>query len=223
LAGFRSHEHRAKPAKAAGCYETPHVNRLALGWGFGFACLAVVTLAELAVLRHLHGQRGGSVPIEIRCATTADAESIQRIYAPFVLETAISFEDVPPSVDEIAGRIASTLKTHPWLVAVVEGKVCVYVYASAHRERAAYRYSADTTVYIAPEAQRRGVGHALYVKLLPQLKQRNIHMAFAGIALPNPGSVALHESMGFTPVGTYREVGFKFGRWHDVGWWQRVL
>ncbi|MFZ8354246.1 GNAT family N-acetyltransferase, partial [Staphylococcus aureus] len=84
-------------------------------------------------------------------------------------------------------------------------------------------YSADTTVYISPEAQRRGVGHALYAELLPRLKQRNIHMAFAGIALPNPGSVALHESVGFTPVGIYSEVGFKLGRWHDVGWWQRML
>ena len=163
------------------------------------------------------------MPIKIRSATTADAEAIQRIYAPIVLETAISFEDLPPSVDEIAVRIASTLKTHPWLVAVVGEKVCGYVYASTHRERAAYRYSADTAVYIAPEEQRRGVGHALYTELLPQLKQRNIHMAFGGIALPNPGSVALHELMGFTPVGIYREVGFKFGRWHDVGWWQRVL
>jgi L-amino acid N-acyltransferase YncA len=163
------------------------------------------------------------VPIEIRPATTTDAEAIQRIYAPFVLETAISFEDVPPSVDEMAGRIISTVRTYPWLVAVISGKVCGYVYASPHRERAAYRFSADTTVYIAPEAQRRGIGHALYAELLPELTRRGIHMAFAGIALPNPGSVALHESIGFVPVGVYREVGFKFGRWHDVGWWQRAL
>ena len=163
------------------------------------------------------------MPIEIRSATTIDAEAIQRIYAPFVLETAISFEDVPPSVDEMAGRIMSTQKTHPWLVALDGGQVCGYVYASAHRERAAYRYSADTTVYIAPEAQRRGVGRALYAELLPELKRRGVHMAFAGIALPNPASVALHASMGFAPVGIYREVGFKFGRWHDVGWWQRQL
>jgi L-amino acid N-acyltransferase YncA len=95
--------------------------------------------------------------------------------------------------------------------------------ATSTQARIAYRYSADTTVYIAPEAQRRGVGHALYAELLPQLKRRNIHMAFAGIALPNPGRVALHESMGFTPDGIYREVGFKFERWHDVGWWQCVL
>lgn len=160
---------------------------------------------------------------EIRSATIGDAEAIQRIYAPFVLATAISFEDQPPSIDEMAGRIASIMKTHLWLVAVDGEEVCGYVYASAHRERSAYRYSADTTVYIAPQAQRRGVGRALYAELLPQLKQRNIHMAFAGIALPNPGSVALHESVGFTPVGIYREVGFKLGRWHDVGWWQRLL
>jgi L-amino acid N-acyltransferase YncA len=163
------------------------------------------------------------VPIEIRSATTIDAEAIQRIYAPFVRETAISFEEVPPSVDEMAGRIVLILKTHPWLVAVDGGQVCGYVYASPHRERAAYRYSADTTVYIAPQAQRRGIGHALYAELLPELKRRGLHMAFAGIALPNPGSVALHESMGFTPVGIYRDVGFKFARWHDVGWWQRSL
>ncbi len=159
--------------------------------------------------------------VEIRSATTADAETIQRIYAPYVLETAISFEEVPPTVDEMAARIASTRRTHPWLVAVDGAKVCGYAYAGAHRERAAYRFSADTTVYIAPEAQRRGIGHRLYAELLRELKRRGVHMAFAGIALPNPGSIALHESMGFAAVGVYREVGFKFGRWHDVGWWQR--
>jgi len=167
--------------------------------------------------------KGLSVQIAIRSATTADAEAIQRIYAPFVLETVISFEEVPPTVEEMAGRITSTQKAHPWLVAVDGGKVCGYAYAGAHRERAAYRFSADTTVYIAPEAQRRGIGHMLYAELLPELKRRGVHMAFAGIALPNPGSVALHQSMGFAPVGVYREVGFKFGRWHDVGWWQRPL
>ncbi len=161
--------------------------------------------------------------IEIRPATPADAEAIQRIYAPIVANTAISFEEVPPSVEGIAERIASTLQTHPYLVAVNDGKVCGYVYASAHRERPAYRYSVDTTVYIAPEARRTGVGLALYRELLPELERRGFHMAFAGITLPNPGSVALHEFVGFKPLGVYREVGFKFGRWHDVGWWQRLL
>jgi len=163
------------------------------------------------------------MPIEIRTATTADAAAIQRIYAPIVRETVISFEYEPPSVEEMAGRIAATLQTHPYLVAVADGEVCGYVYASAHAERAAYRHSVNTTVYIAPEAQRTGVGRALYVELLADLKRRGFHAAFAGIALPNPGSVALHELVGFRPLGVYREVGFKFGAWHDVGWWQRLL
>ena len=163
------------------------------------------------------------MPIVIRAATVADAAAIQRIYAPIVVETAISFEDVPPTVGEMAERIASTLQTHPYLVAVDGGKVCGYVYASAHAERAAYLHSVNTTVYIASEARRAGVGRALYSELLPELKRRGFHMAFAGITSPNPGSVALHESVGFEPLGVYREVGFKFGRWHDVGWWQRLL
>jgi L-amino acid N-acyltransferase YncA len=163
------------------------------------------------------------VPIDIRPATVADAAAIQRIYAPIVAETAISFEEVPPTVEEMVGRIASTLPTHPYFVAVDGGKVRGYVYSSAHAECAAYRHSVNTTVYIASDARRAGVGRALYSELLPELKRRGFHMAFAGIALPNPASVSLHESVGFEPLGVYREVGFKFGRWHDVGWWQRPL
>jgi L-amino acid N-acyltransferase YncA len=166
---------------------------------------------------------GADVLIDIRPATTADAAAIQRIYAPIVMETAISFEEVPPTVEQMAARIASIVKTHPYLVAVGGGKVCGYVYASTHAERAAYRYSVDTTVYIAPEARGNGVGRALYTALLQDLAGQGFHAAFAGIALPNPGSVRLHQAVGFEPLGVYREVGFKFGRWHDVGWWQRLL
>jgi L-amino acid N-acyltransferase YncA len=161
--------------------------------------------------------------IDIRSASPADAVAIQRIYAPIVAETVISFEDVPPTVEEMAGRIAATLPSHPYLVALMEGQVAGYAYASQHAERVAYRHSVNVTVYIAANARMRGVGTALYRELLPQLQQRGFHAAFAGIALPNDGSVALHESVGFQPVGIYREVGFKFGRWHDVGWWQRLL
>jgi phosphinothricin acetyltransferase len=139
------------------------------------------------------------------------------------METAISFEEVPPTVEAMAARIASTLKTHPYLVAVSDGKVCGYVNASTHADRAAYRHSVNTTVYIAAEARGTGVGRALYTALLPTLVRQGFHAAFAGIALPNPGSVRLHESVGFEPLGVYREVGFKFGCWHDVGWWQRLL
>jgi L-amino acid N-acyltransferase YncA len=158
--------------------------------------------------------------VQIRLASVADATDIHRIYAPIVSETAISFEEAPPTIAEIEKRIALTLPNYPYFVAVMDGKVSGYVYASQHAARAAYRYSVNTAVYIAPEARRAGVGRALYSILLPELTRRGFH---AGIALPNLASVALHESLGFEPLGVYREVGFKFGRWHDVGWWQRLL
>jgi L-amino acid N-acyltransferase YncA len=140
-----------------------------------------------------------------------------------VEHTAISFEETPPSVTEMAARIEATMQDYPYLVAELDGQVAGYTYASQHRTRAAYRTSVDVTVYIAEGARRSGVGRALYGKLLPTLAKRGFHAAFAGIALPNEGSIALHESMGFTPLGIYHEVGRKFGNWHDVGWWQRLL
>lgn len=159
----------------------------------------------------------------IRAACVTDAESIQAIYAPIVEHTIISFEEVPPSIDEMAERIEATSRDYPYLVAEQDGVFAGYAYASQHRTRAAYRSSVDVTVYIAEAARRSGVGQALYAKLLPDLAARGFHAAFAGIALPNPGSIALHERVGFTLLGVYREVGTKFGSWHDVGWWQRLL
>jgi len=161
--------------------------------------------------------------MNIRSATAADAAAILAIYAPIVRDTIISFETDIPSAAEIAHRIEATSKTHPYLVAEMGGAVVGYAYANEHRVRSAYRWSADVTVYVAASTRRSGVGRALYGRLLATLAQRQFHAAFAGIALPNPASVGLHEAMGFTPVGIYREVGFKFGRWHDVGWWQRLL
>ncbi len=161
--------------------------------------------------------------IQVRPASVSDAAAIQEIYAPIVAETAISFEDEPPGVQEMAARIASTLQSYPYLAATRDGRVVGYAYATQHRSRAAYRRSVDVTVYVAGNARKSGVGRALYAALLPQLSKRGFHAAFAGIALPNAGSVRLHEAMGFEPVGIYREVGHKFGRWHDVGWWQRLL
>ena len=159
----------------------------------------------------------------IRAATRADAPGVQAIYAPMVEHTVISFEEVPPTIREMADRIDATSANYPYLIAERYGVVLGYAYASRHRERAAYRSSVDVTVYIAEGARRSGTGRALYSKLLPILASRGFHAAFAGIALPNPGSIALHERVGFTQVGIYREVGSKFGRWHDVGWWQRLL
>lgn len=159
----------------------------------------------------------------VRPATVADAASVHAIYAPVVEHTAISFEEVAPTIEEMSARIEATSNAYPYLVAERDGMVVGYAYASQHRTRSAYRWSVDVTVYIAEDARRSGVGSALYARLFAELVERGFHAAFAGIALPNSGSVALHERMGFEPLGVYREVGSKFGRWHDVGWWQRLL
>jgi phosphinothricin acetyltransferase len=159
----------------------------------------------------------------IRLARADDAAAIQRIYAPFVRDTAVSFELAPPGVEEMRARIAKTLPRYPWLVLDERGEVIGYVYASAHRERPAYAWSVATTVYVGEKHRRRGVGRALYASLFAVLALQGFHNAFAGIVLPNPGSVGLHEALGFAPIGVYRAVGFKLGRWHDVGRWQREL
>ena len=159
----------------------------------------------------------------IRLATESDAEAIERIYAPFVLYTAVSFETEPPGVDEMRSRILKILARLPWLVCESAGGVIGYAYASRHKERAAYGWSVDVTVYIHEDHRRHGVGKALYTSLLAVLRLQGFYNAYAGITLPNPGSVGLHEAMGFTPVGVYRAVGYKLGRWHDVGRWQLAL
>lgn len=161
--------------------------------------------------------------VKIRIADPSDAGEIKAIYTPFVERTAISFELDPPSVEEMAERIASTLPTYPYLVAEQDGEVLGYAYASQHRAREAYRWSADVTVYISPQAHRKGIGTALYEHLLSILRQQGFHAVYAGIALPNEGSVGLHESLGFMHIGTYPEVGFKQGKWHDVGYWRKAL
>ena len=159
----------------------------------------------------------------IRKAHVSDASSIQAIYAPVVADTVISFEEVPPDKEEMERRIAAISSAYPYLVAEEAGRVLGYAYTSQHRTRSAYRSSIDVTVYVAGDAHRRGIGRALYVELLTAAAERGYHAAFAGIALPNDASVGLHETMGFRLVGIYREVGRKFDRWHDVGWWQRLL
>jgi L-amino acid N-acyltransferase YncA len=153
----------------------------------------------------------------------ADADQIQAIYAPIVRHTTISFEDEPPTVDEMARRIVGTLPTHPYLVCEEDGRVLGYIYTSVLRARAAYRWSVETTVYVDGRTHRRGVGRALYQALLPILRHQGFHGAFAGIALPNAGSVGLHEALGFRPVGVYQDVGVKHGQWRDVGGWRLGL
>jgi L-amino acid N-acyltransferase YncA len=158
----------------------------------------------------------------IRPARESDAARCAEIYAPFVRDTWISFELDPPDAAEMARRIARYGASHGWLVGEIDGELAGYAYASPHRERAAYASSCDVAVYVDPAFARRGLGRALYAALLEQLSGQ-YHAAFAGIALPNDASIGLHEAMGFTPVGIYREVGWKLGGWRDVAWYQRLL
>ncbi len=162
------------------------------------------------------------MPPRIRLATLDDAEPIQTIYAAYC-STPISFEVEPPSVDEVRSRLAKILGHYPWLVFEDAGEVLGYAYASRHRERAAYMWSVDTSVYIRRGQLRRGLGRALYTALFGVLPLQGYVNAYAGITLPNPASVGLHESMGFQPVGVYSKVGFKHGVWHDVAWYQKAL
>ncbi|MBV9788020.1 MAG: N-acetyltransferase [Chloroflexi bacterium] len=158
----------------------------------------------------------------IREATPDDAAQIQAIYAPIVSTTTISFELEPPSIDEIRRRILHTSPKLPWLVCERDG-ILGYAYASQHRSRAAYQWSVDVSVYVHEQARRMHIGRALYTALFKILALQGFFNAYAGIALPNPASVGIHESLGFVPVGVYRGVGYKLGAWHDVGWWQLSL
>jgi L-amino acid N-acyltransferase YncA len=159
----------------------------------------------------------------IRMAREADARAILAIYAPFCATTAVSFELEPPSKDEIAGRIRAVTAYCPWLILEDDGAVAGYAYAGRHNERAAYGWSVDVTVYVAPSHLRRGVGRALYTTLFELLRQQGFFKAYAGVALPNPASTALHEAMGFEPVGVYKGVGYKLGVWRDVAHYQLTL
>jgi L-amino acid N-acyltransferase YncA len=159
----------------------------------------------------------------IRAATEADAPALLAIYSPFVEETAVSFETVVPGVDEFAARIAKTVAGWQWLVATLNSRCVGYAYGSTHRERLAYRWSTEVSAYVHPEFQRKGVGRALYLHLFEDLASKGYCNAYAGVALPNAASVALHREVGFEPVGIFRSVGRKFGKWHDVAWYQKTL
>ncbi|MCW2522103.1 MAG: family acetyltransferase [Frankiales bacterium] len=161
--------------------------------------------------------------MRVRLASTDDSPAVAEIYAPYVQTTVISFETTPPDAGQMAERIAATMPAHPWLLAEEAGTVLGYAYAHPFASRAAYAWSAETSVYVRPDRHRRGVGRSLYEVLLRLLAAQGYREAFAGVTLPNAASVALHEGMGFAAVGTYRRVGFKHGSWHDVGWWQRGL
>jgi L-amino acid N-acyltransferase YncA len=156
-------------------------------------------------------------------AEAGDAAMIAAIYAPYVLGTAVSFETEPPTEAAMAQRITQTLETYPWLVANYGGETVGFAYAGKHRERPAYRWSVDVTIYVSSTMRRSGVGRALYLPLLEALRRQGFRSAFAEIVLPNPGSVRFHEAAGFKLIGVHNDVGFKLGRWHDIGYWRLGL
>jgi L-amino acid N-acyltransferase YncA len=159
----------------------------------------------------------------IRPATPDDAAAIVAIYNHYVATTVISFEERPVAIEDMAGRIRDVTAALPWLVHEADGQVIGYAYATKWRARSAYRFSAETSVYVAPGQGGKGIGLALYTTLLDQLRAREIHMAIGGIAQPNPASVALHERLGFEKVAHFKQVGRKFDRWIDVGYWELQL
>lgn len=161
--------------------------------------------------------------LTIRPATEADAPRLLTIYAPYVESTAVSFEVVPPTVDEFAARIGKSLSKWQYLVGEIDGAIAGYAYGSMHRERAAYRFSVEVSAYIDAGFHRRGIGAALYRRLLDDLSAKGYCSAFAGITLPNEASVGLHRSVGFEQIGAFKDIGWKFDRWHDVVWMQRKL
>ncbi len=159
----------------------------------------------------------------IRIAREADAEAMLAIYAPFVRDTAISFETEPPSVEEFRGRVRSTLEAGLWLLCEADGGSIGYAYAGRFHARRAYQWTVEVTVYVHRDHHRQGVGLGLYTSLLACLELQGFRSAIGVIALPNAASVGLHERAGFAQGGLLRAVGHKHGRWHDVGWWQRDL
>jgi phosphinothricin acetyltransferase len=159
----------------------------------------------------------------VRDALATDAVACAAIYAPYVERTAVTFETTPPDAVEMGIRIDRAQRSHAWLVVEIDGRVGGYAYGGPFAGRRAYRYSCEVSIYLEEGRRRTGAGRTLYSALLERLTALGYFMALGGMALPNAASVGLHRSLGFTPVGTYRKVGWKLGGWHDVAWMQRTL
>lgn len=153
----------------------------------------------------------------------ADAPACAAIYAPYVTDTTITFEEVPPTAADFTARIEAAQVTHVWLVGEVDGMVVGYAYAGTYRPRAAYRWSCETSVYLDRDRRGSGLGRPLYQALLDRLSEMGFRTAVAGATLPNDASERLHADLGFEPIGIFRRVGFKFDQWCDVTWVQRDL
>lgn len=169
-------------------------------------------------------QRQDLQQVGIRAVAAADAGSIAEIYNHYITDTVVTFEEQPVSRAEMAERIHEIVSAAlPWLVVELDGRVAGYAYASKWKGRSAYRFTNEISVYLDRNHLGLGLGSRLYTELLPILAGRGMHAVIGGIALPNPASAALHEKFGFEKVAHFREVGFKFGQWIDVGYWQRTL
>lgn len=167
---------------------------------------------------------GADARIEIRPAAAGDAAALARIYNFYVQETIVTFEEEAVSAAEMSARLREVQEASlPWLVAEDRGEVVGYAYAGKWRVRRGYRFSVEVTVYLDHRRGRAGIGTSLYQRLLSELPPRGIHVAIGGIALPNEASVALHEKLGFRKTAHFHEVGFKFDRWIDVGYWEKRL
>lgn len=152
-----------------------------------------------------------------------DGAACAAIYAPYVVGSGVSFEEIAPTAQQFAARIDETSRRYPWLVLEDDRRVAGYAYASQHHPRSGYRWAADVAVYVDPAWQGRGAGRRLYETLLGLLRRQGLRSACAGITLPNDASIGLHRALGFAHVGTYRDIGWKAGAWRDVSWWQLQL
>jgi L-amino acid N-acyltransferase YncA len=161
--------------------------------------------------------------VSVRAATPKDAEGILQIYAPHVLRGICTFETGVPTAEEMEARIAKCLQKFPWLVCEVNDMIAGYVYASTHREREAYQWTCESSVYVHNHFTGKGIGAKLYKALFQLLKMQGLVNVYAGITLPNETSIKLHENCGFQLFARYSNIGYKLGRWHDVGWWKLQL
>jgi phosphinothricin acetyltransferase len=159
----------------------------------------------------------------IRTASPADSQAVCTIYNHYVANTIITFEELPISIDEMAGRIDEVTQVLPWYLYEESGQVVGYAYAIPWKSRSAYRYAVESAVYVSSHFLGKGVGSKLYSALITELQRRSFHCVIGGIALPNVASIALHEKMGFEKVAQFREVGWKFQQRIDVGYWELLL